>query len=191
MPRIKDENKIQAIYQATLALVLKSGYAELNMAAVAKEAGIATGSIYTYFKNKEDLINQLYLHLKDEKVKLMFKKYNEKDNFYVAFQKLWMAYFKISMNEYHKMMFIEQYAYSSIINASTRKKADALLLPMITLLQQAQNEHLIKEVEPEIILSSITGAVLEIVRYYQSKGTKPSKSTIEQCFEMAWTSIRK
>jgi hypothetical protein len=62
---------------------------------------------------------------------------------------------------------------------------------MITLLQQAQNEHLIKEVEPEIILSSITGAVLEIVRYYQSKGTKPSKSTIEQCFEMAWTSIRK
>jgi AcrR family transcriptional regulator len=191
MPRIKDKNKIQAIYQATLALVLKSGYAELNMAAVAKEAGIATGSIYTYFKNKEDLINQLYLHLKDEKVKLMFKKYNEKDNFYVAFQKLWMAYFKISMNEYHKMMFIEQYAYSSIINASTRKKAYALLLPMITLLQQAQNEHLIKEVEPEIILSSITGAVLEIVRYYQSEGTKPSKSTIEQCFEMAWTSIRK
>ena len=55
MPRIKDENKIQAIYQATLALVLKSGYAELNMAAVAKEAGIATGSIYTYFKNKEAL----------------------------------------------------------------------------------------------------------------------------------------
>jgi AcrR family transcriptional regulator len=191
MPRIKDKNKIQAIYQATLALVLKSGYAELNMAAVAKEAGIATGSIYTYFKNKEHLINQLYLHLKEEKVNMMFKKYHEKDNFYESFQKLWMAYFKISMNEYHKMMFIEQYAYSSIITAPTRKKADALLLPMVSLLQHAQQEQLIKKVEPEIILSSITGAVLEIVRYYQSKGTKPNKSTIEQCFEMAWTSIRK
>ncbi len=191
MPRIKDENKIQSIYQATLALVLKSGYAELNMAAVAKEAGIATGTIYTYFKNKEALINQLYLYLKEEKVNLMFKKYNENDNFYVSFQKLWMAYFKISMNEYHKMMFIEQYAYSSIITAPTRKKADALLLPMVSLLQQAQQEQLIKKVAPEIILSSITGAVLEIVRYYQNKGAKPNKSTIEQCFEMAWTSIRK
>jgi AcrR family transcriptional regulator len=191
MPRIKDENKIQAICQATLALVLKSGYAELNMAAVAKEAGIATGSIYTYFKNKEALINQLYLHLKEEKLKMMFKKYHEKDNFYESFQKLWMAYFKISMTEYHKMMFIEQYAYSSIITAPTRKKADAFLLPIVSLLEKAQQEQLIKKVAPEIILSSITGAVLEIVRYYQSKGKKPSKSTIEQCFEMAWTSIRK
>ena len=191
MPRVKDENKIQAIYQATLALVLKSGYAELNMAAVAQEAGIATGTIYTYFKNKEALINQLYLHLKEEKVRLMFKKFDENESFYLKFQKLWMAYFKISLNEYHKMMFIEQYAYSSIITDSTKLKADTLLLPMINLLREAQQEQLIKEVEPEIILSSITGAVLEIVRYYQSKGTKPSKSTIEQCFEMAWTSIRK
>jgi AcrR family transcriptional regulator len=191
MPRIKDENKIEAIYQATLALVLKSGYAELNMAAVAKEAGIATGTIYTYFKNKEALINQLYIHLKEEKVRQMFKEYKETDNFYVSFQKLWMAYFKISLSEYHKMMFIEQYAYSSIITMSTRKKADALLLPMITLLYEAQKEQLIKNIEPEIILSAITGGVLEIVRYYQNKGTKPSKSVIEQCFEMAWNSIRK
>jgi AcrR family transcriptional regulator len=191
MPRVKDQNKIEVIYNATLALVQKSGFAELNMAAVAKEAGIATGSIYTYFKNKEHLINQLYLHLKEEKVKMMFKKYHEKDNFYESFQKLWMAYFKISMTEYHKMMFIEQYAYSSIITAPTRKKADTLLWPMVSLLQKAQQEQLIKKVPPEIILSSITGAVLEIVRYYQSKGKKPSKSTIEQCFEMAWTSIRK
>jgi AcrR family transcriptional regulator len=191
MPRVKDQNKIQAIYEATLALVLKSGYAELNMSAVAQEAGIATGTIYTYFKNKEDLINQLFLHLKEEKVKLMFKKYNAEDSFYVAFQKLWLAYFKISLEEYHKMMFIEQYAYSSIITSDTRKKTDALLLPMIHLLQQAQQAQLIKSVDSDIILSSITGAVLEIVRYYQNKGTKPSKLAIEQCFEMAWTSIRK
>ena len=90
MPRVKDQNKIQAIYEATLALVLKSGYAELNMAAVAKEADIATGTIYTYFKNKEALINQLFLFLKEEKVKLMFKKYNEKDSFYVSFQNLFL-----------------------------------------------------------------------------------------------------
>jgi len=181
----------EAIYNATLALVLKSGFAELNMAAVAKEAGIATGTIYTYFKNKKTLINQLFLHLKEEKVNLMFKKFKETDNFYDTFQKLWMAYFKISMNDYHKMMFIEQYAYSSIISNATRKKSDSLLEPMSLLLLKAQHDQLIKAVEPDLILSYITGSVLEIVRYYKSKGTKPSNKTIEQCFEMAWTSIRK
>jgi hypothetical protein len=62
---------------------------------------------------------------------------------------------------------------------------------MITLLVKAQQVQMIKKVEPEIILSSITGAILEIVKYYQSKGEKPSKLTIQQCFEMAWTRIRK
>jgi len=62
---------------------------------------------------------------------------------------------------------------------------------MITLLVKAQQEQMINKVEPEIILSSITGAIFEIVRYYQSRGEKPSKLTIQQCFEMAWTSIRK
>ncbi|RYD79444.1 MAG: TetR/AcrR family transcriptional regulator [Sphingobacteriales bacterium] len=90
MTRAKDDFKIQIIYTATLALVLETGYTELTMAAVAKKAKIATGTIYTYFQNKEELINKLYLYLKEEKTARMFETYKSGDSFFVTFKKLWL-----------------------------------------------------------------------------------------------------
>ncbi len=62
MPRSKDETKVIAIFDATLSVVMKTGFNGLKMADVAKKAGLATGTVYLYFKNKEALINALYLH---------------------------------------------------------------------------------------------------------------------------------
>lgn len=67
MARVKDPAKIDRLFEAALHHVLETGYAGLKMAEVAREAGVATGTIYTYFGGKADLINQLYRHLKQQK----------------------------------------------------------------------------------------------------------------------------
>ena len=53
MPKLKDEAKVSAIYEAALKVILDTGYVGLKMSQVAQEAGIATGTIYTYFKKQE------------------------------------------------------------------------------------------------------------------------------------------
>ena len=68
MARVKDPSKIDRLFDAALRHVLETGYAGLKMAEVAKEAGVATGTIYTYFDGKADLINQLYRYLKQQKM---------------------------------------------------------------------------------------------------------------------------
>ena len=50
MPKAKDENKIEQIFKATLKLVSVEGFGGLRMSDVAKEAGMATGTLYIYFK---------------------------------------------------------------------------------------------------------------------------------------------
>jgi AcrR family transcriptional regulator len=64
MARVKDPAIIDRLFEAALRHVLETGYAGLKMAEVAREAGGATGTIYTYFWGKADLINQLYRHFK-------------------------------------------------------------------------------------------------------------------------------
>jgi AcrR family transcriptional regulator len=49
MSRPRDENKIEVIYEATLKLVLETGFNGLKMADVAKAANLATGTLYIYF----------------------------------------------------------------------------------------------------------------------------------------------
>ena len=52
--RVRDEQKIELVHAATLNLVARIGLAGLTISMIAKEAGVAAGTIYIYFKNKED-----------------------------------------------------------------------------------------------------------------------------------------
>jgi AcrR family transcriptional regulator len=46
-----------AIYESVVKLLAKHELDEITMQMVAKEAGMATGSLYNYFKNKNELID--------------------------------------------------------------------------------------------------------------------------------------
>ena len=54
--------KIQ-ILEATEHLLAQHGFEHLSMQLVAKEAEVATGTIYRYFTDKNDLLQQLRLHV--------------------------------------------------------------------------------------------------------------------------------
>jgi AcrR family transcriptional regulator len=55
----------EAFVQAAEVVICRQGYERARMQDVAKEAGCATGTLYLYFKNKEDLFNAiLYRHVR-------------------------------------------------------------------------------------------------------------------------------
>ena len=56
-------DKKQRILQATEKLLAMYGFHGLSMQMVAKEAGVAIGTIYRYFEDKEDLLHQLHDHI--------------------------------------------------------------------------------------------------------------------------------
>ncbi|MCY0875840.1 MAG: TetR/AcrR family transcriptional regulator [Firmicutes bacterium] len=52
----KDAAKYQAILQAAIRVMATSGYHRAQVARIAREAGVADGTVYLYFKNKEDIL---------------------------------------------------------------------------------------------------------------------------------------
>lgn len=65
MARPKSENKREAIIEAATHVFATQGLSAPT-AAIAKEAGVANGSLFNYFPTKTDLLNELYLELKTE-----------------------------------------------------------------------------------------------------------------------------
>lgn len=53
------ENPHQLILDTAKTILFSKGYTELNMRNVAKECGIAIGTIYNYFPNKRDLVVEM------------------------------------------------------------------------------------------------------------------------------------
>jgi len=65
MARPKSDDRRNAILETAAKVIAVQGLAAPT-ALIAKEAGISTGSLFTYFPTKRDLLNRLYLDLKTE-----------------------------------------------------------------------------------------------------------------------------
>ena len=60
MSREKTSEKRQRILAAALKVFAQRGFYSANVSEVAREASVADGTIYLYFKNKDDLLIQLF-----------------------------------------------------------------------------------------------------------------------------------
>ncbi|ENJ5639976.1 TetR/AcrR family transcriptional regulator [Salmonella enterica subsp. enterica serovar Newport] len=65
MARPKSEDKKQALLEAATQAIAQSGIAA-STAVIARNAGVAEGTLFRYFATKDELINTLYLHLKQD-----------------------------------------------------------------------------------------------------------------------------
>lgn len=65
MARPKSEDKKLALLEAATAAFAQSGIAA-STAMIARNAGVAEGTLFRYFATKDDLLNTLYLHLKQD-----------------------------------------------------------------------------------------------------------------------------
>lgn len=63
---INPEEKIAKIIRAARQLFVDHGYFGVSIPSIVKESGVSTGTIYKYFKDKEDLARQIHEQTVDE-----------------------------------------------------------------------------------------------------------------------------
>ncbi len=56
----KTKDKYQAIIEAAIKVIAQHGYHNAQVAKIAKAAGVAEGTIYLYFQNKEDVLISIF-----------------------------------------------------------------------------------------------------------------------------------
>ena len=78
MARPKSEDKRNAILDAATRLFAERGLTAAPTSEISKQAGVAEGTLFTYFKTKDDLINALYREIKLELADAMMSDYPRK-----------------------------------------------------------------------------------------------------------------
>ena len=69
----KKSDKYQTILEAAIRVFARSGYHNSTVSQIAKEAGVADGTIYLYFKNKDDILENFFSY----KTALVFDRFKE------------------------------------------------------------------------------------------------------------------
>jgi TetR/AcrR family fatty acid metabolism transcriptional regulator len=56
----RNKPKYKQIIEAAVIVIAENGYHQAQVSKIAKQAGVADGTIYLYFKNKEDILISLF-----------------------------------------------------------------------------------------------------------------------------------
>ena len=67
--------KRDEIVRAALELIAEHGFHDAPMALIANRAGVAAGTIYRYFENKDVLINELYREVEEKLYAVLLEGY--------------------------------------------------------------------------------------------------------------------
>ena len=62
----RSNGKYEAILRAAIKVFAGSGFFNSKVADVAREAGVADGTVYLYFKNKDDILVSIFNHYMEE-----------------------------------------------------------------------------------------------------------------------------
>lgn len=71
MKDIKHNDKHKRIMQAALKVFARKGFYTSRVSEIAKEAGVADGTIYLYFKNKDDILISIFEEEMERMIKSM------------------------------------------------------------------------------------------------------------------------
>lgn len=61
--RLKEGNKEKDIIEASIKVFAENGYHKAKISKIAEVANVAIGSVYVYYKNKEDLLYRIFENL--------------------------------------------------------------------------------------------------------------------------------
>jgi TetR/AcrR family fatty acid metabolism transcriptional regulator len=79
-PKEKTNGKYEAILRAAVKVFARSGFFNSKVADVAREAGVADGTVYLYFKNKDDILVSIFNHVMEEALSLGRERLAEVDD---------------------------------------------------------------------------------------------------------------
>jgi AcrR family transcriptional regulator len=114
--RNRDENKEVTIREKAMEMIVKEGFDGLSMQKLAKEANISASTIYIYFKNREDLLNQLYLSVQEKFEKDALTNFTSDMPFEAGLWLQWKNRFKNICQNPVEYQFFEQFRNSPLIN---------------------------------------------------------------------------
>lgn len=184
----KSIDKKNAVLEATLILVNQGGFKSASMAKIAKLANVSPATIYLYFENKQDLINQLYLSIKTEYAQYVFDNYRFSGHVKQDFEKIWLKMADFMLNHIEKGYFLTQCNNSPMVDEPTLEKGVELLNPLKRLWEKGIEANHIKDVSPFVLFAFSVYPIAFLSNTQQTKKYKFKKECLNQAFQSAWDS---
>lgn len=159
-------SKRQQILDAALMLFVQQGLEGAATAKIAKAAGVATGTLFHHFANKQELISALYLEIKREMADSLPPLQPEQEILTLA-TTLWSRALSWALAHPDKIRFLLAYYQSPLLSTEARKTVKFETLGVVLeLLKLGQQQGLIGEYPDDLMLEMCHSLFMTSAAYF-------------------------
>lgn len=186
----KDPRKETAIFEATLDLVAEVGLTGLKMANIAKQAQIASGTLYLYFASKEDLLNALYRKLKTDEAALGTGDASSQLPLKLRIRQIWAKALQYRLDHYREGVFIEQFYRSPYVSEESKQVSAQATRYIFDLLAEGKQHLIFKPVADEWFICLLIGYLKEVVTHCRLHQLSLTPELIDTSFSLCWDAMK-
>jgi AcrR family transcriptional regulator len=189
--RPKSEDKRNAILNAATRVFAERGLAAAPTSEISRRADVAEGTLFTYFKSKDDLINSLYRQIKLELADAMMSDFPRKKNVRTKLQHVWNRYVKWGIMNPEQRKVLGQLHVSEVLTKESKEAGGAPFVEMQDMIRDAIEVRAFRNDLPADLASKSFGALADATM--DLMGLHPAKANTyrESGFQMFWAAITK
>jgi AcrR family transcriptional regulator len=186
----KDEKKVEAIAAAVYRLAARQGLAAMTLADIAREAGVATSTLYVYYKSREDLLDDVYQKAKTATLTRYGHKDDPQGTLKSRVRRIWNNIVDNRIANQQQVAFLEQYYHSELLSETSRALAQRMSAPFIELLVAGQKGEQLKPVPTPLLAATVMGLAKETAVLVARGDLPDNTKTRDSAFQLCWDAIR-
>lgn len=183
-------DKRTLILECTLNLISEQGFHGTPISMIAQRAGIGAGTIYRYFANKEELINELFKDIKRDIIRAMLNNYREEGTYEERFMHLWKNMVYYFMEHPKEFQFIEQHRYAPYVSNLTREESFMILSPIMMFFIESKRAKAMKDLPLYTIIALLYGPIVSLLKQHIDNNQNLSNDRINQAAEACWDAVK-
>jgi AcrR family transcriptional regulator len=159
--RPKSETKRNAILDAATRVFAERGLTAAPTSEISKQAGIAEGTLFTYFKTKDDLINALFREIKLEQADAIMSGFPRKKSVRTRLRHVWDGYVSWGMKNPEQRKVLSQLQVSGMLSKQSLEAGGAPYVEMHNTTRDAIEQHILRADLPIELISKMLAASAE------------------------------
>lgn len=184
MARPKSDDRRNAILSAATRIIAIEGLSAAT-AAIAKEAGIPNGSLFTYFETKADLLNQLYVELKAEMAAAALERLPTASDIHTQMRHMWFHSLRWATSYPEKRRTLAHLTVSEDITPDSRQKGHQTMAGIAKLLEQSRQNGPMHDV-PLALVAALMSAMADATIDFMTQDPAHADQHATAAFDAMW-----
>lgn len=185
------KDKRTALLDAGLKLFVENGFYATPTAQIAREAGLATGSLFHYFSTKEELINTIYLENKDLLIEALKKGLDEQMTVKSKLRKLFFNFIFWALDYSRELQFFNQFSNSPFIDQMTKEQGLERFVFVFEIIEKGKETDVLKDMPADLLFDTAQGVLNGFVfNLLANRDRANDQAYLENGFILYWDCIK-